>query len=154
MPVAKKYEMLGDRDATKLKLELEGGEKHRENSKKDSSGTETIATKTDDKEQDGEKKDDEEMDISQLTTTGEESTAEDVVTDQSMKEDNAANAESAGIKDNQTAYDPNVAIGNAYCNISLINHILFYVHIFISNWKINYFRNVFVFKINDLTFFK
>jgi len=25
MPVAKKYEMLGDRDATKLKLELEGG---------------------------------------------------------------------------------------------------------------------------------
>jgi len=125
MPVAKKYEMLGDRDATKLKLELEGGtgEKHHRGGKKGSAnaGTnvdkanaaETIIT-TDDKEQEEEskkKKKEEEMDTSDIIATGEESTAEDVAADQSIKEDNANN-ESATNKENQiAAYDPKVAIG-------------------------------------------
>jgi len=131
MPVAKKYEMLGDRDATKLKLELEGGtgEKHHRGGKKslanagtnvDKANAADTSTKTDDKEQGGEeskeKKEEEEMDTSDIIATGEESTAEDTAADQSIKEDNANN-ESATNKENQpAAYDPKVAIGNKKSN--------------------------------------
>jgi len=119
MPVAKKYEMLGDRDATKLKLELEGGtgEKHRE--KKGSSATETSVTpvtpgsKEIEGEEETEKKE-ECMDISNtefIAHDAEESFVEDSATDQSIKE-NATNVESAINKDSQIiAYDPNIAIG-------------------------------------------
>lgn len=123
MPVAKKYEMLSDRDATKLKLELEGGtgEKHR-GGKKNLAKAETNVDKvdaaetvitSDDKEQEEEckdKKDEEEMDTSDIIATGEESTAEDAAADQSIKEENTN--ESVSIKENQpAAYDPKVAIG-------------------------------------------
>jgi len=117
IPVAKKYEMLGDRDATKLKLELEGGsgEKHHRGGKK-GAGTKVAtaadtAISTADKDQEEESKEKkEEMDTSDVVATGEESTVEDVA-DQSTKEDNAIN-ESATNKENQpAAYDPKVAIG-------------------------------------------
>jgi len=129
MPVAKKYEMLGDRDATKLKLELEGGtgEKHHRGGKKNlanagtnvdkANATDTSIT-TDEKEQ-KEKKEEEEMDTSDITATGEESTAEDTAADQSIKEDNTNN-ESATSKENQpAAYDPKVAIGKKKINAKL-----------------------------------
>lgn len=113
MPVAKKYEMLGDRDPNKLKLELEGGTSERRPQKKHSlpaeTNTETEVT-TDDKEiLDGTKKDKEEMETSTTEITAEEtveSTVENVTTIQSVKDENATT------KDNLiVAYDPNVAIG-------------------------------------------
>lgn len=125
MPVAKKYEMLGDRDATKLKLELEGGtgEKHHRGGKKnlanagtnvDKANAADNAVKTDDKEQgekNKEKKEEQEINTSDIIATGEESTAEDTAADQSIKEDNTNN-ESATNKENQpAAYNPKVAIG-------------------------------------------
>jgi len=118
MPVAKKYEMLGDRDAKKLKLELEGGsgEKIR-NEKKKSSETDTnvtvTATDTTDEKISEEKnieKKEEEMETSDVAAT-DESTAEDPTNDQSVKEDNATNSELVANKDQVAAYDPNVAIG-------------------------------------------
>lgn len=117
MPVAKKYEMLGDRDPNKLKLELEGGTSEKKPQKKNSShaekNTETVVktdVKTVDKEVlDGIKKEKEEMETSDTKITAEkkvESTVEKVSTIKSVKEGNTAT------KDNLTvAYDPNVAIG-------------------------------------------
>jgi len=133
MPVAKKYEMLGDRDATKLKLELEGGtgEKHHRGGKKNAANAANAGAKvykadaadttitSDDKEQEQveeskEKKDEEEiMDTSDINATGEESTA-----DQSIKEENAN--ESLSNKETQlAAYDPKVAIGKKQSNAKL-----------------------------------
>lgn len=133
MPVAKKYEMLGDRDATKLKLELEGGSNEkRENPKKVTSTSETTAVATvttDNKEQEGAEvivKKEEEMDTSDVAATVDESVTEDAAADQSMKEESAANADLT--KDNVTAYDPNVAIGienRLYC--ALIENVLLFV---------------------------
>lgn len=151
MPVAKKYEMLGDRDATKLKLELEGGSgEKRRSEKKDSSGTESNETpniKPDDKnvengveeEQNGVKdeeengikveeendiKTEEEMDTSNIVSTAEESIVENSATEL-VKEENTINSESAINKDNVTAaYDPNVAIGKNKIDISIIIQFL------------------------------
>lgn len=108
MPVAKKYEMLNDRDATKLKLELEGGSGEKQREKKDVSVTETnVASATDDKEVEENEEKKEELDTSTAADT-----VEDTATDQSIKDESAANNESLINKDNQTAaYDPNVAIG-------------------------------------------
>lgn len=113
MPVAKKYEMLGDRDPNKLKLELEGGTSEKKPQKKNSSLAETAIetdVTTDNKEVlDGIKKEKEEMETSNTEITAEETveiTVENVTTIQSVKEENATT------KDNLTvAYDPNVAIG-------------------------------------------
>ncbi|XP_060856919.1 zinc finger protein on ecdysone puffs-like [Metopolophium dirhodum] len=163
MPVAKKYEMLGDRDATKLKLELEGGtgEKHHRGGKKSSANAGTNADKanaadtaitTDDKEQEEEnkeKKEEEEMDTSDVIATGEESTTEDTAADQSIKDDNTNN-ESATNKENQpAAYDPKVAIGkellvssNGYvcrlCNCFLLDEQRVSIHCQTAAHYINY----------------
>lgn len=142
MPVAKKYEMLGDRDATKLKLELEGGtgEKHHRGGKKkvanaganvdkanaadttitsDVKEQEEESKEKKDEEESTEKKDEEEiMDTSDITATGEELTAEDAAADQSIKEENAN--ESVSNKETQlAAYDPKVAIGKKQSNAKL-----------------------------------
>jgi len=129
MPVAKKYEMLGDRDATKLKLELEGGsgEKHHRGKKgaanagnkvaaatatnttaaaaaADTATTKTTATDTaittNDKEQESKEKKEEEMNTSDVKATGEESAVENVAANQSIKEKNAINDSTAN-KENQ-----------------------------------------------------
>ncbi|XP_025196071.1 zinc finger protein on ecdysone puffs-like [Melanaphis sacchari] len=118
MPVAKKYEMLGDRDATKLKLELEGGsgEKHHRGGKKGAAnaGNKVAAadtpTKTNEKEQEN-KEIKEDMDTSDAVATEIESTEENVAANQSITE-NKATDESVTNKENQpAAYDPKVAIG-------------------------------------------
>lgn len=146
MPVAKKYEMLGDRDATKLKLELEGGSgEKRRTEKKNSSGTGSNETSTitpDDKivengvveeqngvkdvEENGLKEEQEngvkteEMETSNVVSAAEDSIVEDSATEL-IKEENTINSESATNKDNATAaYDPNVAIGKNIINISII----------------------------------
>lgn len=166
MPVAKKYEMLGDRDATKLKLELEGGtgEKHHRGGKKNLANAGTIANKAntadtadtadttitaDDKEQEEEikakkeeeeikVKKDEEMDTSDIIATGEESTAEDTAADQSIKEENINN-ESATNKENQpAAYDPKVAIGKKK------NLMQNYMHIKLLFNNNNYFIHIII----------
>lgn len=156
MPVAKKYEMLGDRDATKLKLELEGGsgEKHHRGGKK-GAGTKVaaaavaadtaITTNDKDQEQESKEKKEEEMDTSDVIATGEESTVEDVA-DQSIKEDNATN-ESATNKENQpAAYDPKVAIGKNYMQLELLfnnnlQYFLFYSFTWLFNVAFNYIKN-------------
>ncbi|VVC36570.1 Hypothetical protein CINCED_3A008723 [Cinara cedri] len=163
MPVAKKYEMLTDRDATKLKLELEGGssEKHRE--KKNLSAVESDSALASDKtmEVDGEKyedkegeqhenkegeqyedkegeqyedkedeqyedkegeqyedkngeeydeKLDEDNDTSGVVSILEEQTGANKA-DQSIKDESLITADLTINKDNQAAYDPDVAIG-------------------------------------------
>lgn len=99
IPVAKKYEMLGDRDATKLKLELEGGEKRE---KKDVSTSETNVSAED---KDSEEKK-EEMETSSAV---EESIVDSTTADQSIKEESSINKDGPAI-----TYDPNVAIGNKH----------------------------------------
>lgn len=118
MPVAKKYEMLGDRDPNKLKLELEGGTSEKKSQKKNSSHAETnteTAIETDVTTDNKEvldvviKKEKEDMETSNTEITAEEPVelaVENVTNVQSVKEENATT------KDNLTvAYDPNVAIG-------------------------------------------
>lgn len=105
IPVAKKYEMLGDRDATKLKLEMEGGEKRE---KKDVSVSETNIS-TEDKESE-EKKEDVEV------SATEDSVIENAAIDQSLKEDGSTNKDSLTV-----AYDPNVAIGKIIFNWLSLN---------------------------------
>lgn len=144
MPVAKKYEMLTDRDATKLKLELEGGssEKHRE--KKDHSAVESDSVLvSDDKtieidegkeeekydDKDGEQYDekmDEDNETSGVVSTAEELTGDDGA-DQSLKDDSTINVDLTINKDNQAAYDPDVAIGK---------FIFKYLHIIYSLFSI------------------
>jgi len=101
MPVAKKYEMLGDRDATKLKLELEGI-----NEKKGTHSDGNEATEV--KVKDDEKKD--EMDTSD-TLVGEEDLVLQGSADQSIKSANTTSRESLSKDILTVAYDPNVAIG-------------------------------------------
>lgn len=101
MPVAKKYEMLGDRDATKLKLELEGI-----NEKKGTISEGNEATEV--KVKDSEKKD--ELEASD-TVAGEEDLALQGSTDQSTKSANVTSRDSLSKDPPTVAYDPDVAIG-------------------------------------------
>ncbi|KAF0751709.1 zinc finger protein on ecdysone puffs-like [Aphis craccivora] len=136
MPVAKKYEMLGDRDANKLKLELEGGSGEKQHRGKKgaanagnkvaaatatdtdtatATAAKTTATDatitTNDKEQESEEKKEDEMDTSDVLATGEESAVEDTAADQSIKEENAINDSTANKENQPAAYDPKVALG-------------------------------------------
>jgi len=106
MPVAKKYEMLGDRDATKLKLELDGGntDKHREKKRPFSEMNVATVITTDVKDADDEKEDKTETSNS---VAKEVDTALEVSADQPVK-DSATTSE---LSSSSITYDPNVAIG-------------------------------------------
>ncbi|XP_050527621.1 zinc finger protein on ecdysone puffs-like isoform X2 [Daktulosphaira vitifoliae] len=102
MPVAKKYEMLGDRDAVKVKLEMEGGTGKEIKNKPQPEKVENEQDKSE----------------SVAPTTEEETTAtnEEIITSNAEKEEDEANANEDGKVDAQDAssvavYDPNVAIG-------------------------------------------
>ncbi|XP_050439589.1 zinc finger protein on ecdysone puffs-like [Adelges cooleyi] len=101
MPVAKKYEMLGDRDAVKVKLEMEGG-----------TGKETKNKPAQEKvEEEKEKKEETEAAATEEETVAvnEESAAPSL----EKEEDEAAAADEnkADPSDLVAGYDPNVAIG-------------------------------------------
>jgi len=97
MPIAKKYEMLGDRDANKLKLELEGASNEKKEKKN------SLANKTD-------KTADEKVDENDVKNNESETLNIDAVEDSTAIQANKDEI-SATIDKHAVTYDPNVAIG-------------------------------------------